>query len=207
MSIIFVCASSLENVEYDIVPEGIIVANIKKRDTIPLQSGNRRLLDNKNLNYRRTKDIRESSVDRRFEITEALLREAQREEQLSSGQGDDRREEEIKTAQRQDDEIRTEIQDVVRDEVRDDVKDNIRDGIRDEVRNDVKDEIKETETEPIDKIEPDLFKNDDAVGSEFLRNDNKKTQRNEDDKDRRDKVLRQFSWLTIENDDGVAVDI
>lgn len=73
ISFIVVCVSSLQNTEYDIVPEGIIVANIKKRDVIPLQSGNRRLLDSKNLNYRRTKDIRETSVDRRFEVFNLLL--------------------------------------------------------------------------------------------------------------------------------------
>ncbi|XP_013163370.1 PREDICTED: uncharacterized protein LOC106114639 [Papilio xuthus] len=220
ISIILVCVSSLENIEYGIVPEGIIVANIKKRDIIPLQPGNRRLLDNKNLNYRRTKDIRETSVDRHFEITEALLREAQREGQLSSAQADDMREDEIKIAQRPVEEIRTETREGVKDEARDDVRDeNIRDDVRDGVRDDsIKDDIKDNirddvrveakvETEAIINRESYPFENDDMVGSEFLRNDNKKTHRNDDDNENKDKVQRQFSWLTIENDDGGAIDI
>ncbi|XP_068628953.1 trichohyalin-like [Battus philenor] len=55
------------------------VDNIRRRDTIPLNSNRRRFEDERTINYRRTKDIREDGVDRRFEITEAQLKEVQRE--------------------------------------------------------------------------------------------------------------------------------
>lgn len=112
----------------------------------------------------------------------------------------------MKTAQRQEDEMRTEIREGVRDDVRDGVRDDIRDDMRDEVREEVRDQIK-VEAEAINDRELEPFRNDDMLDSEFLRNDDKKTEINEDDKDHRDKMQRQFSWLTIENDDGVGVDI
>ncbi|XP_021183447.1 uncharacterized protein LOC110371482 [Helicoverpa armigera] len=60
----------------------MVIGNLKKREVIPLNpyfSPYRRRYgqDPQNeLNYRRTKDIREEFVDRRFELTESQIREA-----------------------------------------------------------------------------------------------------------------------------------
>lgn len=67
-SLSYAVVFGLEHENYDYNPKGLIVANIKRRDTIPLQPSKRRWLNNVNLNYRKTKDIREEIVDRHFEV-------------------------------------------------------------------------------------------------------------------------------------------
>ncbi|CAK1600232.1 unnamed protein product [Parnassius mnemosyne] len=105
ISLTFLRALCLENENYDYASPGLVVANIKRRDLIPLQPGNIRWINGNNLNYRRTKDIREDIIDRRFEITEAQLREAQRVSDIN-----EIREDEIKSAQRREEQIRNDIQ-------------------------------------------------------------------------------------------------
>uniref|UniRef100_A0A2A4J2V0 Uncharacterized protein n=1 Tax=Heliothis virescens TaxID=7102 RepID=A0A2A4J2V0_HELVI len=61
----------------------MVIGNLKKREVIPLNpyfspySRRRYGADAQtDLNYRRTKDIREDFIDRRFELTESQIREA-----------------------------------------------------------------------------------------------------------------------------------
>ncbi|XP_028178843.1 uncharacterized protein LOC114366239 [Ostrinia furnacalis] len=65
----------IESIGYD--SSGVVVGNLRKRDTIPLHRLSRSDLrrfygDEDDLHYRKTKDIRE---DKRFEMTENLIRE------------------------------------------------------------------------------------------------------------------------------------
>ncbi|CAG5036479.1 unnamed protein product [Parnassius apollo] len=97
--------TSLKDENYDYASPGLVVASIKRRDIIPLQPGNIRWINGNNLNYRRTKDIRKDIIDRRFEISEAQLREAQRLSEIN-----EIREDEIKSAQRREEQIRNSMQ-------------------------------------------------------------------------------------------------
>ncbi|KAF9406732.1 hypothetical protein HW555_012995 [Spodoptera exigua] len=61
----------------------MVIGNLKRREVIPLNpysrnNGRRRYGNDAqgNLNYRRTKEIREDFVDRRFELSESQLRES-----------------------------------------------------------------------------------------------------------------------------------
>lgn len=53
---------------YDYANSDLLVGNVKRRDTIPFRVNNIRWLGENSLNYRKTKDIRENEVDRRFEV-------------------------------------------------------------------------------------------------------------------------------------------
>ncbi|XP_035430304.2 uncharacterized protein LOC118262801 isoform X2 [Spodoptera frugiperda] len=58
----------------------MVIGNLKRREVIPLNpysktNGRRRFGNDASLNYRRTKDIREDFIDRRFELSESQLGE------------------------------------------------------------------------------------------------------------------------------------
>ncbi|XP_022828919.1 uncharacterized protein LOC111358194 isoform X2 [Spodoptera litura] len=62
----------------------MVIGNLKRREVVPLNPyskiNSRRRFGNDgqgSLNYRRTKDIREDFIDRRFELSESQLREVQ----------------------------------------------------------------------------------------------------------------------------------
>nr|XP_021209043.1 uncharacterized protein LOC110386880 [Bombyx mori] len=56
--------------------DNVIIGNLKRRDTVPLNQFNRRNYKNNNLNYRRTKDIQDDVLEKKLELAESQLREA-----------------------------------------------------------------------------------------------------------------------------------
>ncbi|XP_075981131.1 uncharacterized protein LOC142979824 [Anticarsia gemmatalis] len=83
----FLSTNCLQDIFY---PDKIIVGNLRRRDVVPLNvlnynKGYRRRFNannQANLKYRRSRDIRESVADRRFELTELQIREEKNRENL-----------------------------------------------------------------------------------------------------------------------------